>query len=436
MWLTLQEVSPMKYFRFFPVLLMAAGLSAQDPGPQTPAPADPGPGAGASPGNIPSTGTPGRVPGQPSPTDPRQPFPGDPRQQFPEMQRPVFLSGKVVMPDGSPPPDFVTIERVCNGVVRPEGYTNSKGHFSFQLGQNMGVMQDASVSSQSDTFGSPGFGNTGSASRMPGMSGRGGINERELMGCELRATLAGYRSDVVNLSGRRIMDNPDVGTIILHPLAGVQGFTHSATGLMAPKDAKKAYEKARDEAKKQKWDNAMKEYTKAVTVYPKYAAAWYEMGLIYVSKQDDAKAMESFAKSLEADDKFVSPYLQMAQIYAKDNKWQEVADASHRVTRLNPVNFPQAYFFNAVANYNLQKFDAAEESAREAVKLDTAHKWPKAQHLLGILLAMKNDNEGAAENFRGYLKFNPQATDADMVKKQLAEVEKFLGKTETAQQQP
>jgi hypothetical protein len=48
---------------------------------------------------------------------------GDPRerQQFPDMmQRPIFLSGKVIMEDGTPPPDSVVIERVCNGMPRPE----------------------------------------------------------------------------------------------------------------------------------------------------------------------------------------------------------------------------------------------------------------------------------------------------------------------------
>ena len=63
------------------------------------------------------------------------------------QSRPVFLSGKVVMEDGTPPPDAVTIERVCGGSVRPEGYTDSKGRFSFQLGQNQGMMADASMSS-------------------------------------------------------------------------------------------------------------------------------------------------------------------------------------------------------------------------------------------------------------------------------------------------
>ena len=31
------------------------------------------------------------------------------------QNRPVFLSGKVVMEDGTPPPDAVIIERVCGG---------------------------------------------------------------------------------------------------------------------------------------------------------------------------------------------------------------------------------------------------------------------------------------------------------------------------------
>jgi len=43
-----------------------------------------------------------------------------------------------------------------------------------------------------------------------------GISERDLMGCEIRAVLPGFRSEPVSLAGRRMFDNPDVGTIILH----------------------------------------------------------------------------------------------------------------------------------------------------------------------------------------------------------------------------
>ena len=63
------------------------------------------------------------------------------------QNRPVFLSGKVVMEDGTPPPDSRNNRAGLRRDVRPEAYTDSKGRFSFQLGQNQGMMADASMSS-------------------------------------------------------------------------------------------------------------------------------------------------------------------------------------------------------------------------------------------------------------------------------------------------
>ena len=394
---------------------------------QQPPPAGP-PGGGGAPApapNVPTpspTPSPGRDPSRfPDPTQQQR----QPQQTFPEMQRPIFLSGKVVTEDGTPPPEIVVIERVCNGQPRPEGYTDSKGRFSIQLGQNSHMMMDASVgSAANDNF--PGSSNSGGG--FGGLGGRGGgISERDLMGCEIRAVLAGYRSEPVHLSGRRMMDNPDVGTIVLRRLGNVEGLTYSATSMMAPKDAKKAYEKGMDRVKNKKAAEAQKEFEKAVEVYPKYAAAWYELGAIHQAQNRPADARKAYEQSLAADSKYSKPYLNMAMLSAAESNWQDVADTTDRLIRLNPVDFPQAFFYNSVANYNLQKFDAAEKSAAEAVKLDSNHRLPKAQHLLGILQAMRNNLSGAAENMRAYLKYAPQANDADNVKKQLAEIEKQLG---------
>lgn len=401
-------------FSFLPL------LHSQEPAP----PQGGGGGGGAaptapmpSPSPTPDPGR-GRQPQQPTFPDPTR----DPQQRFPEMQRPIFLSGKVIMEDGSPPPEPVVIERVCNGQHRPEGFTDSKGRFSFQLGQNQFTMADASVSS-----GAPGFGNDPG---MPGM-GRsrdpmGGIDPRDLMGCELRASLPGHQSTIVNLSGRRLMDNPDVGTIILKRLGNVEGFTFSMTSAMAPKDARKAFEKGRDNAKKQKWDNALKELQKAVDVYPKYAEAWHMLGLVQLEKQDLEAAKASFLKSIEADDKFVKPYLPLAQFAAGEGDWKGVSHYSEKLIRLNPVDFPQAYFYNAVAHYNMQNFEDAEKNAREAVERDKRHLMPKASHLLGELLAMKRDYSGAAQHIRSYIAHAPGASDIEQVKQRLAEIEKNL----------
>src|SRR5262245_19909823 len=120
---------------------------SQQPQPTTPSPTP------TAPGNAPGGGNnnPGRNPFPGN--NPTQQNPNDQMNHFPEQQRPIFLSGKVMLDDGTPPPDSVVIERVCNGNPRAEAYTDSKGRFSFQLGQNHGMMQDASMSSSRDDFG-------------------------------------------------------------------------------------------------------------------------------------------------------------------------------------------------------------------------------------------------------------------------------------------
>ncbi len=404
-------------------------------GGATGAPAGGGPigtteGVGAAPGRGPTT-TP-----QPGRNDPFDPNGRNQQNRFPEMERPIFLSGKVVMDDGTPPPEPVQIERVCNGQARPEGWTDSKGRFSFQLGQNSAMMADASYSN-SDGFGGgfpqAGGGAGGMNSSMGSMGSRRGISERDLMGCELRANLAGYRSDIVNLSGRRMMDNPDVGTIIMKPIANVEGKTFSMTTAMAPKDARKSYEKGLDLLKKKKPAEARKEFEKATTVYPKYAVAWHELGRVYEATQQNDEALKAYQQAIAADSRFVKPYLQLAGMAIGAQNWQGVAENTNRIIKLNPIDFPQAYFYNSVAYYNLQKYEEAEKSARETVQRDERHRFPKAQHLLGILLAMKDDYQGAVDNIKGYLKFAPSAGDADVVRKQLSDFEGRLNATASAQ---
>lgn len=394
------------------------------PQPPAPSPAPPSTGTPGSP-TAPGTRTPSipTTPTIPSPTDKtRQPDFGTPRQQtpFPES-RPIFLSGKVMMDDGTPPPESVVIERVCNGTPRPEAYTDSKGRFSFQVGQNTAVMADASVGSAADPLG--GFG-----AQQPGAFGQNrGVSERALMNCDLRASLPGYRSDLVSLAGRRMMDNPDVGTIILRRLGNVEGTTISATSLQAPKDAKKAFEKGADALKKKKFDEAQKQLDRAVELYPKYAVAWFELGMLHQQRKQVDLAKKAYAQALAADAKFVKPYLQLTQFSVQEQKWQEVADTTGRVLKLNPFDFPSAYFYNSVANFNLRNFDFAEKSAREALKLDTQHRIPKIEHLLGVILANKQDYTGAAEHMKSYLQQAPEASDVDLVKKQLADIERLLG---------
>jgi len=396
-------------------IALFAGVAAaqQQPQPQ------PTPGSGTTPGgrNTPTpTPMPGNIPGQ------QQQQPG---LQQPMEQMPIFLSGRVMLEDGTPPGDQTIIERVCGGTARPEAYTDTKGRFSFRVGENNGVFQDASIGGANDPYGDSSRGTAGSRQGSPfGGSQSMGTQGRGLMGCELRASLPGYRSDVVDLMGHRALDHPDVGVIILHRLANVQGSTISVSSMLAPKEAQKAYGKGAEALKKSNWSEAQKQLEKAVEIYPLYAAAWSDLGRAYQNQNNTAEASKAFDKALEADPKYLKPYMHRAVLALNQKNWSEVARISERLIELDPVDYPSAYLYDALAQLNLRNLDAAEKSALEGLKLDTAHRLPKLEHVLGIVLANKHDYAGAAGHLRGYLDLSPGASDADTVRQQLVEIER------------
>ncbi len=334
-------------------------------------------------------------------------------------QRPIFLSGKVMFDDGTQASPDIRIERVCGGNPHLETHTDSKGHFSFQVGQNPMVDTDAA----DETSGGMGRPN-GSLNTSPGVFGSGNGNRMDpLWNCELRAAYPGYRSDVVNLANRRSLDDPEVGTIVLHRLANVQGSTISLTSALAPRHAQKEYEKGIQSGEKEKFDEAEKHFRAATDTYPKYAIAWFALGQLERREGKMEDARKAYESAIAADPKYVSPYDQLAFLYSQEQKWEEAANFSKQVIQLNPVEFPIDFWFNAIANYKLRKLDEAERSAKELLKIDTAHKYPEAETMLAQILLEKRNYPDAATHLRAYLALVPNAKNADELKQMLARLD-------------
>jgi tetratricopeptide (TPR) repeat protein len=318
------------------------------------------------------------------------------------------------------------IERVCSGSTYREGYTDSKGYFSLQIGANNGVFNDASVNGPvtfggGSTFSTPTqLGNSTSQTTTTG-----GVYS-QLWGCELRAVLAGYHSDTLELGNRRQLDNPDIGTIILTRMLKVDGYTTSAVIAAAPKDSKKAYEKGLAYVKKIKPDEAQAEFLKAVEVYPKHAAAWFELGKLYEQRNHMDEARDAYHKANESDANYVNPYERLYLIALREAKWKDAADISDKVLRLNPYEFSAAYYANAFANTQLQNWDAAERSAKEATKLRGTQLNAKSFFVLGVIEANKGNFAEATDNFKTFLKSDPSPADRDHTQKMLAEIDKEI----------
>ena len=269
-----------------------------------------------------------------------------------------------------------------------------------------------------------GLGSTSSNARS------GGFNDAtNLRGCELKAVLPGYRSSSFNLFSQSSIGAIDVGTLLLKRLGGREGDTISMVNALAPNGAKKAFEKGKQQLAKGNVADARVEFSKAVETYPKYAAAWVELGRLQASLKENNEARQSFQKALEADPKYLPPYDQLSMIAYREQKWQELADTTSRLIQLNAYDFPQTYFFNAIANVNINKPDPAIKSAREALKADP-QKFIRAQYVIGMALAQKGEFAASAEQLKSYLATNPQ--EAEAVKKRLTEIEKLATETTSA----
>ena len=338
-----------------------------------------------------------------------------------DVARAIYISGKVVMQDGSPVPQNVTIQRVCSGMAKTVAYTDAKGHFNFRWGDATTVIADAADAGSGS--GTGGFGSSQSA---------GGGNPlasdpfgSRMMNCSVRANIAGFTSSSVNLFNRGATDNSDIGMIVLRRIPGIEGSSISVTSMMAPKDAKKAFEHGLQSLLKNRPADAAKDFEKAVAVYPGYAEAWLNLGKLRLQMKSVEPGRTALLKSIEADPKLVPPYLELGLLYAAETNWKESADFLDKAVKLDPVDFPQAWYASAVAHYNLKNYDAAEKSAREAVKLDPRHANPRADYLLGLVLAEKRDYKGAAAELAAYIQEAPTAPDLAQVKDQLAQIEKL-----------
>jgi VWFA-related protein len=203
-----------------------------------------------------------------------------------------------------------------------------------------------------------------------------------------------------------------------------EGQTASSAARTPPKAAREAFEKAAKAAQDKKTDEAVRNYRKAVALYPEYAEAWCQLGKLQLAQNQLDEARSSLGAAIKADSDYVEPYRTLVVLENKAKNWKELVNITDRLLKLNPAANWQAYFFNAVGNFNLQNFEAAEKSARELERFDTQHNFPTAWQMLGAILARRGDVAGAAEQYRGYLKWKPDAPDTEAVRAMLADMER------------
>jgi len=332
-------------------------------------------------------------------------------------QQTVFYTGKVLLDTGIAPSTPVPILRMCNGSSRRETYSANDGSFSFMVGDRF---RDATPDASDDTRT---FGADSQFSRSTMVSTNPNNPLSTVADCELRAELPGYTSTSIRLDPS--MNNSSVGIIMLHSRVKKADGMVTVASLEVPAKARKEFEKGSEQLEKGNLVDAEKSLRKAIDQYPRFAEAWTRLGDLEQRRKNTDAAMQDYQEAINADPNLPLPYLRMALLEAQASHWEQTRKLSEKLISLDPVDFPLAYYYEAVSEFNLNHLAKAEGSAQRAESMDKQHAEPRIELLLASIYVAKESYSAAADHYRAYLKLVPDGPLTARVKTDLAKIEEL-----------
>jgi cytochrome c-type biogenesis protein CcmH/NrfG len=363
---------------------------------------------GPTPPSPPSTQPPGNPPLRP--TSPPQVSP---------FRAPIFVFGRILMDDGHPVPEPVSVELRCGLDLIQAVRANLDGHFHFTLGE--GPQNNAALNASDETPMTIEAANVGAPVSSAGPAFR-------LSFCELQVSVSGYQpvSKIVRLDAHEA-GGIDAGTMVLTRIAGIKGSAISVTSLLAPHNARKEFEKGYKDALQHRSSSATRHLQKAVAEYDNYAVAWEELGKIYLQNHQNEEARQAFAKAIFADPQYLPPCLALAGLEMQSQHYEDAIEAAGKALKLYP-GLAIARLIQADANFRLNRLDAAEKIARDVAN-DSHQELPQLHVLLANIDLKKQDYSDAAIEFQAYLKQSPKGDLAMEVRSRLKELQEFEANT-------
>ncbi|MEE8583354.1 MAG: tetratricopeptide repeat protein, partial [Acidobacteriota bacterium] len=346
----------------------------------------------------------------------------DPQPRRVGVPKMIHLAGRVLLDDGSPPPEEVQVELLCDGQSVRLVSTRRDGNFSTDLG---GHRPPGASETRSGYFGN---GVAGDArGQDAGFLNQGGVGSLrsagpgriDLTGCQFRVIpVAGFESTSLQLGIRSALGKPDVGTITLRRLEGIAGTSVSFNTLKAPPKASKAYEKAKKELSKEKPDfsKVSKELEKAVNAYSEFAAAWSLLGEARVHGGQAQAAREAFERAIAADPEYIRPYLGLARLELRQKSWESAGQLAERLLELNP-NVPESHYIRGVSSYYLGQPEPAQQAFQTLQSRGASKSYPMSLFLLGMIQARQGEIPDAAAQFRSYIELAPQPDPQGLIEK-------------------
>lgn len=183
--------------------------------------------------------------------------------------------------------------------------------------------------------------------------------------------------------------------------------TVSARYYAIPKKARKEYEKGVEELfEKQRYEESVVRFRKAIELYPEYYEAYSSLGIALLDMKNYDEAKTCFLKSIELDDKHAQAYFALGGLYNGQQQFQQAEEILLRGVAVDGRAW-QGHFELGKAYWGMRNWAKAEEHALRAQEIYQG--FPSLHLLLANIYLRKQAYPQALTELNAFLKLAPNS---------------------------
>jgi Tfp pilus assembly protein PilF len=300
------------------------------------------------------------------------------------------IQGKVLLPNGTPPPNSVKVTLTFNGMHVYETFTDLSGRFSFS-GLRRGMYR-LTAESDGQTF------------------------ETTRVDAEVGAYGSAPQSFTQNIPLR-----PKAGKSV--PPAGLTSV--EAVDPNVPQRAKQAYEKGVKQAGDNRPEKALKLFQEAIQAYPQFYSAHVAMAEQYGKLQQNDEAIAAYQKAIELKSDGAAAHVGLGVMFVKQKKYNEAIGPLRRSIEIEKQS-STPYLFLGLAEMMTGDYKSSEANLLRAYEIG---KPPIAHLYLANLYELTGEPAKAIERLKAFLKENPNLPEnrQDEIREAIDKLRKKIG---------
>jgi tetratricopeptide (TPR) repeat protein len=194
----------------------------------------------------------------------------------------------------------------------------------------------------------------------------------------------------------------------------------SVRELSIPWPARREYEKARNDLRGQKVENARKHFLKAVEIAPQYLEALNNLGIIAFQERDFDAAERYFRRALEKDPDAFEPLVNLGGTLLAMGRAEAAVEVNSRAQGARPAD-PLANAQLGLSYYLAGNDEEALNYLLLTEQLDPAH-YTNPQIPLARIYLSHSNAQAAVEELTDFLDRHPDSPEADSVRAMIEKI--------------